>query len=79
VALVLRKSLAWVGSGVAAGLLIALGASRAIGSLLYGISAHDPVAYAGAACALLIAAVGAAWLPALRASRVDPVVALRSE
>jgi predicted permease len=79
VAMVLRRSFAWVGTGVAAGLLVALGASRALGSLLYGISAHDPVAYAAAAGALLIAAIGAAWLPALRAARVDPVVALRSE
>jgi putative ABC transport system permease protein len=79
VAMVLLKSLAWVGAGVGAGLAIALGGSRAIGSLLYGISAHDPVAYAAASCALLIAALAAAWLPALRAARVDPLVALRSE
>jgi predicted permease len=79
VAMVLRRSLAWVGIGVAAGLLVALGASRVIGSLLYGISPHDPLAYAAAAGTLLIAAIGAAWLPAVHAARVDPVVALRSE
>jgi ABC-type antimicrobial peptide transport system permease subunit len=79
VALVLRKSLAWVAAGIGAGLLVALGASRAVASLLYGISPHDPFAYAAAAAVLLIAALVAAWLPALRAARVDPVVALRSE
>ena len=79
VAIVLRKSLVWVGIGIAAGLLAALAAARAVASLLYGISPHDPLAYAAAAGVLLLAAVGAAWLPALRAARVDPVVALRSE
>jgi ABC-type antimicrobial peptide transport system permease subunit len=47
--------------------------------VLYGISAHDPPAYAAAVSLLLIASVLAAWVPALRAARVDPVVALRSE
>ena len=79
VAMVLRKSLAWVAAGIAAGLLVALGTSRVLASLLYGISPHDPLAYAAAAGVLLIASILAAWVPALRAARVDPVVALRSE
>jgi predicted permease len=79
VAMVLRNSLGWVGVGVAAGLLAAWGAARLVASLLYGISPHDPLAYAAVAAALLIASVLAAWMPALRAARVDPMVALRSE
>jgi predicted permease len=79
VAMVLRKSFAWVAAGIVVGVLVALGASRAVASLLYGISPHDPLAYAAAAGVLLIASLLAAWVPALRAARVDPVVALRSE
>ena len=79
VGLVLRTSLLWVAIGLATGIAVALGAARAVASLLYGISPHDPLAYAAAAFALLIASVLAAWVPALRAARVDPVVALRSE
>jgi predicted permease len=79
VAMVLRKSLAWVCVGVAAGVLAAAGAARLVASLLYGISPHDPLAYAAAAATLLLAALVAAWVPALRAARVDPMVALRSE
>jgi predicted permease len=79
VGLVLRTSLLWVAIGLATGIAVALGAARAVGSLLYGISPHDPLAYVAAAFALLIASVLAAWVPALRAARVDPVVALRNE
>ncbi len=79
VAMALRQSLWWVAIGVVAGFLIALGASRVVGSLLYGVSPHDPIAYASAATILLAAAVAAAWLPARRAARVDPMVALRQE
>jgi predicted permease len=79
VGLVLRTSLPWVAIGLATGIAVALGAARAVGSLLYGISPHDPLAYAAAAFTLLIASVLAAWVPALRAARVDPVVALRNE
>jgi predicted permease len=79
VGLVLRTSLLWVAIGLATGVAVAFGAARAVASLLYGISPHDPLAYAAAAFALLIASVLAAWVPALRAARVDPVVALRSD
>ena len=79
VAIVLRRSLLWVGAGIAAGLLAALGTAQLVSSLLYGVSPHDPLAYAAVAAALLIASALAAWMPALRAARVDPMVALRSE
>jgi predicted permease len=79
VGLVLRSALFWVVVGLATGVVLALGAARAVASLLYGISPHDPLAYAAAAATLLIASLFAAWVPALRAARVDPMVALRSE
>ena len=68
---------------VVLGLLVGLGlaylSSRAIASLLYQTPPHDPVAYAVAALTLTVAAALAAWLPARRAARVDPVSALRME
>jgi len=79
VSMVVRRSLLLAGLGVGAGLAIALAASRLVGSLLYGIAPHDPVSYAVGAAGLLLAAVAAGLLPALRAARVDPVTALRSE
>jgi putative ABC transport system permease protein len=79
IAMVVRRSLLLASLGVAAGIAIALGASRLASSLLYGIAPHDPVSYAAAAAVLLLAAVAAGWLPALRAARVDPVTALRGE
>jgi len=77
--MVVRRSLLLAGLGIAAGIAIALGAARLASSLLYGIAPHDPVSYAAAAIVLLVAAVAAGWIPALRAARVDPVTALRSE
>jgi putative ABC transport system permease protein len=79
ISMVVGHSMLLASIGVAVGLLTALGASRLAGSLLYGIAPHDPVSYAAAAAVLLLAAVAAGWLPALRAARVDPVTALRSE
>jgi len=79
IAMIVRRSLLLAGIGVAVGLAIALGAARLASSLLYGIAPHDPVSYAAAAVVLLLAAVGAGLVPALRAARVDPVTALRSE
>jgi ABC-type antimicrobial peptide transport system permease subunit len=79
ISMVVGRSVLLASVGVVAGLLIALGASRLASSLLYGIAPHDPVSYAAAAALLLLAAVAAGWLPALRAARVDPVTALRSE
>ncbi len=79
VSMVVRRSLLLAGLGVAAGLAIALAASRLVSSLLYGIAPHDPISYAAGAALLLLAAVAAGLLPALRAARVDPVTALRSE
>jgi len=77
--MVLRRSLLLAGIGIAAGIAIALVAARLASALLYGIAPHDPVSYAAAALVLLVAAIAAGSMPALRAARVDPVTALRSE
>jgi putative ABC transport system permease protein len=69
--------LALVGVGI--GLGVALGLTRVIASLLFGVSATDPRVFAGVALLLLAVAVLAAFLPAYRAARVDPVVALRHQ
>jgi ABC-type antimicrobial peptide transport system permease subunit len=65
--------------GAACGLAAALGLSRVMAALLYGVSAADPATYALVALALLSAAVIASYLPARRVTAVDPAEALRSE
>jgi putative ABC transport system permease protein len=79
VSMVLQRSLLLAGIGVAAGIAIAFAASRLARSLLYGIAPHDPVSYVAGAAVLLLAAAAAGSIPAMRAARVDPVTALRSE
>jgi predicted permease len=69
----------WIGLGAAAGILGSLAAARWIGSLLFGIRATDPATLAEAAALLLAVALFGAWVPARRAARVDPMVALRYE
>jgi putative ABC transport system permease protein len=66
-------------AGLAIGLPIAVLAARLIGGLLYGTSPTDPVVYAAVGVVVLVVAVLASWIPARRASRVDPLVALRSD
>jgi predicted permease len=77
--LVLRQGLALTAIGVAAGLLLAFAATRPLASFLYGVHPFDPAIYI--AVPLLLAAISllACWLPARKASRVDPLTALRSE
>jgi len=75
--LVLGEAAALVAIGVAAGLVLAAAASRAMSSLLFGLSAVDPSAFGGASAILVLVALVAAYLPARRASRLDPFRALR--
>ena len=75
----LREGLAVVLAGTAAGLLGALFLARLLGSLLYGVSSRDPWTFVGVPLVLLAVALLATWIPARRATRVEPVVALRYE
>ena len=77
--LVLRQGVVLAAVGVMVGSLAALGATRLIANLLYGVPPTDVIAFGGAALALAVAAVMASWIPARRAARVDPIIALRSE
>jgi predicted permease len=79
VAMILRKGLILAALGVAAGTLAALALTRVMSGLLYGVSASDPLTYAGVAGLLALVALAACLIPARRASRVDPMVALRYE
>ena len=75
----LRESLLLVFVGVGIGVPVAIAATRLVRSMLFGLGLIDPIVLAGAAALLVIAAALAAFIPALRASRVDPMVALRHE
>jgi putative ABC transport system permease protein len=77
--LVVREGMAAVLLGIAAGLAGALALARLLGSLLYGVGAHDPASFVATPLLLAVVAVLACTIPAHRASTVDPLVALRSE
>jgi len=77
--MVLRRGLLLAFSGIAVGLAIALAAAPQIAPLLYRVSPADPASIAGAALFLIVVAALASMIPALRATRVDPMVALRQE
>jgi putative ABC transport system permease protein len=77
--LVLRQGLAMVAVGVAVGVAGAFGLSRLLTHLLYSVSAWDAAVFLTAPAVLVGVALVATWVPAMRASRVDPMVALRSE
>jgi predicted permease len=76
---ILRDALMLVGAGTTVGLGLALCITRVVKTQLYGVEAGDPFTFAAAGAAALLIALGAAWLPARRAARVDPMVALRCE
>ncbi len=77
--MVLRQGMILAGIGVVVGLVAAVGLTRLMSSLLYGVEATDPVTFGVVAALLVAVASVASYLPALRASRTDPLEALRSE
>ena len=76
---ILREGMVLAGIGAAVGLVLALAGATILQSLLVGVSAFDPATFVTVPAVLLIIALGAAYLPARRASRVDPVRALKAE
>jgi len=77
--LIVRDGMTPAASGVVLGALGALGLTRLMRSLLYGVSATDPLVFGPVAALLVLVALGACYAPARRAARVDPNVALRTE
>jgi ABC-type antimicrobial peptide transport system permease subunit len=75
--LVLGRSMLLVGSGAAVGLVLSIAVTRAMGVLLYNISPFDPIVFAGVSSLLVASGLVASIIPAMRATRVDPIVALR--
>jgi predicted permease len=78
-ALVLRQGLALAGTGILFGIAGALALTHLLSSLLYGVTATDPLTFATAPAILLGAAAVACWIPARHAARIDPILALRQE
>lgn len=79
VRLVLKEGAGLTVAGLAVGFLVALGIGRVVASMLYEVSPFDPVVFASAPLLLAVAVLAACYLPARRATKVAPVVALRSE
>jgi ABC-type antimicrobial peptide transport system permease subunit len=76
---VMREVVVWIVVGIAVGLPVTLGGGRLVRTMLYGLTGSDPSSLIAAVVVLAIAGLAAGYLPARRASRVDPMVALRYE
>jgi predicted permease len=77
--LVLGRGARLIASGIVIGLAAAFGLSRFLASMLYGVTAQDPFTFAAVSLVLLAVAVAACYIPARRATKVDPIIALRYE
>ena len=77
--LVIGQGIKLAVAGLALGLLVAFGLTKVLSSLLFGVSAHDPVTFGGVSLVLVTAAILACYIPARRATKVDPIIALRYE
>jgi putative ABC transport system permease protein len=74
-----RRGLMLVLGGLALGVVAALPLTQYLGTMLFRVSPRDPVILSGAAATLVVVSLAACWIPARRASRIDPAIALRNE
>jgi ABC-type antimicrobial peptide transport system permease subunit len=77
--MVVRQGLILVIGGMMIGLAGALALTRILSSLLFGITTTDPLSFASASLLMALVALVACWIPARRATKVDPIIALRHE
>ena len=77
--MVLREAFSLVGCGLVVGVIVSVAGARLLRSLLFGVATDDPITFISAVAVLLIMGLFAAWWPARRAAKVDPMVALRYE
>jgi ABC-type antimicrobial peptide transport system permease subunit len=76
--MILREGGVLLGAGLLIGVLGSLVATRAIQGLLYGVAPHDPATLTGVSVLMVTVGLLACWVPALRAARIDPGVAIRT-
>jgi putative ABC transport system permease protein len=79
VRMTMKQGLKLANAGLFIGLAAALALTRLLQSLLFETTSHDPLTYGVVAVGLLVVATLACWLPARRAAKVDPIIALRAE
>jgi putative ABC transport system permease protein len=77
--LVFSRGLALTACGVLLGAVVALGFTRLLANFLFKVSPHDPLAFGSAFALLIFVSIAACFLPAWRAMRIDPMIALRDE
>jgi ABC-type antimicrobial peptide transport system permease subunit len=77
-AMVVRQALVLTGAGVVIGVFVSLAGSRVLQSMLFAVSATDPLTIVGVSALLLVVAAVAAWAPARRAARIDPIESMRA-
>jgi ABC-type antimicrobial peptide transport system permease subunit len=77
--LVLKEGLSMTAAGIASGLILAAVGGGFLSGILYGVTPRDPLTFAAASLLMLVTTILACWIPARRASRVDPAAALHHQ